>query len=104
MVWRKSEEERSPQKGRSHNTEDGENSTVNSEIGKNLTNSSQMHSALYNDFGMHQTDITKSLGSKTSQTRGPGWDTSQEMISDDLLFHLFPTFAPIMNGPKSSRP
>ena len=39
----------------------------------------------------------------TSKIRGPGWGTSQKMVSDYLLFHLFPTYAPLLHGPKSAR-
>ena len=39
----------------------------------------------------------------TIQTRGPGWGIAHQMVSDYLLFHLFPIFSPLPYGPKSTR-
>ena len=43
----------------------------------------------------------KLLDYTSSKTRGTGLGTSQKIVSDDLLFHLFPTFAPLTHGLKS---
>ena len=52
---------------------------------------------------MSQAYTEKLLDYKISQTRGPGWDTSQKMVKYDLWFHLFPTLAPLSHRPKSTR-
>ena len=43
------------------------------------------------------------MESTSSQTRGIGWGTAQEMVTYDLLFHLFFTFAPLLYVPKITR-
>ena len=40
---------------------------------------------------------------KTSQTRGPGWVTSQKIVTDDILFHLFHTFSPLLHRLKITK-
>ena len=45
----------------------------------------------------------KWLESTMSQTRGKGRGKAQQMVSYDLIFHLFPTFSPLLHGPKIAR-
>ena len=45
----------------------------------------------------------KSLYSTTSQNTGLGLGTSHQMVSDDLLFYLFPNFDTFSHGPKNTR-
>ena len=45
----------------------------------------------------------KKMDSTTSKTRGPGWGTAQKMVTDDPLFHLFTTFAPLPHFLKINR-
>ena len=62
-----------------------------------------MQSALFTDCGISQAEIKKLLYATTSQPRVPGWGTAQKIVSDYLLFHLFPTFSPIPHGLKTTR-
>ena len=39
----------------------------------------------------------------TSQNKGPRWCISQKILIHDLLLHLFTTFAPLLQVPKSTR-
>ena len=103
MGWRKSEEERSLQNSRSQITRDGENSTRNRGSGEIPTLSSYMQSALCSDCGMSHSDITKIIGLYNQSNSGLGWSTTQKMVSDYLLLHLFPTFAHLPYGPKIIR-
>ena len=43
------------------------------------------------------------LDSITGQNMGPGWGIDQQMVSNDLLLHLFPNFSPLLKGPKINR-
>ena len=61
-----------------------------------------MQCELCTDFGTSQTDIKK-LESTTGKTKRPGWGTYKQMVSDDLLFHLFPNFSLLPYGLKNTR-
>ena len=45
----------------------------------------------------------KLLDSTTSQTIVKGWGKDKKLLIYDLLFHLFPTIAPLLHGPKINR-
>ena len=88
--------------GISHRTRDCEESTGSSGIGKCLALSCKIQYALGTYCGIFQAKKIW-LYSTKSQTIGPGWGTSQEMVIGDILFHLFPNFSSLIYGPKSTR-
>ena len=55
--------------------------------------SSETHSSVCTECGMYLAE----------KTRGTGRGTAHQMFSDDLIFHLFPTFSPLPYDLKSAR-
>ena len=63
-----------------------------------------MQSVLCTYRGMSQSEVFFNwFDSTTSQIIGPVWGTAHKMVTNDILFHLFPTFAPPPHGLKITR-
>ena len=89
--------------GRSHCTRECENSTGISGSGKCLNISSQMQSLLCTYFIMPQAEIKQIIGLYNQSSYKFIVRHSPKMVTHDILFYWFPTFAPLNNGPKSTR-
>ena len=50
-----------------------------------------------------QMKLQKLLNSTNSKTRRPGLGIVKKIVTYDLLFHMFPTIAPRLHGPNSTR-